>query len=82
MRGLAHALIAYDAALKGIAKISVNEQVVSDIVMAHPEMLAEPIQIILKREGVSGAYELLKSATRGREMTLRGHRQIHRRAGS
>ncbi|MCD6547463.1 MAG: adenylosuccinate lyase, partial [Nanoarchaeota archaeon] len=36
----------------------------------HPEILAEPIQTILRREGYSGAYEKLKELTRGRKVTL------------
>ena len=68
--GLSHALIAYDAALKGLSKISVNGQKVGEVLDGHWEVLAEPMQIILKKAGVKGAYELLKDFTRGKEVTL------------
>ena len=68
--GLAHAVISYDAAMKGLGRISINEQKVREVLDSHAEMLAEPIQIILRRAGVPDAYGLLKTATRGRKMTM------------
>ena len=59
-----HSLVAYESLLKGLSKISVNDQAMLDAVNVHPEVLAEPIQTILRRENVSNAYELLKNLTR------------------
>jgi adenylosuccinate lyase len=66
---LSHTLIAYNSALKGMGKISVNEEKVKEVLAHHLEVLAEPIQIILRREGVPGAYERLKDLTRGKRVT-------------
>ncbi len=66
---LAYSLLAYKGTAAGLGKVSPNEQHLTDALNQHWEMLAEPIQVILKREGISGAYDLLKSVTRGRKMT-------------
>lgn len=65
-----HSLIAYQALLKGLGKISVNTEAMGEALDAHPEVLAEAIQTILRREGVKDAYELLKNLTRGEAVTL------------
>jgi len=66
----AHSLIAYDYLLKGLARISVNKHKVTEVLESHPEVLAEAIQTVLRREGVATPYEKLKELTRGREVTL------------
>ena len=67
---LAHSLIAYDYLLKGLSRITINEKKVKDDLNNHPEVLAEAIQTILRREGASMPYEQLKELTRGKEVTL------------
>lgn len=67
---LAHSLIAYRSTLKGLRKIYPNSKVITSELAEHPEVLAEAIQTILRREGVADAYEQLKAATRGRHMTI------------
>ena len=67
---LSHCLIAYEYLLKGLARIAVNEQKVKDDLNNHPEVIAEAIQTILRREGVKMPYEQLKELTRGKQVTL------------
>lgn len=68
--GLAHCLIAYDYLLKGLSRITVDEEKVRDELNSHPEVIAEAIQTVLRREGVKMPYEKLKELTRGRQVTL------------
>jgi len=67
---LAHSLIGYNSALKGLSKIAVNEQKVIEELNNHPEVISEAIQTILRREGAEMPYEQLKNLTRGRKVTL------------
>ncbi|MDP3965724.1 MAG: adenylosuccinate lyase [bacterium] len=66
----AHSLIGYKSLLKGLGKVSVNEKAMLGDLQAHPEVIAEAIQTVLRREGVDVPYEKLKDLTRGREVTL------------
>lgn len=67
--GLAQSMIAYDACLKGIGKLEVNpEKLDSDLDNAQ-EVLAEPIQTVMRRYRVENPYEKLKALTRGQAMT-------------
>lgn len=59
-----YALIAYEALLKGIKKISANKQRIRDDLEAHWEVLAEALQTVMRRYGVQDAYEQLKVLTR------------------
>jgi adenylosuccinate lyase len=67
--GIAHSLIAYDSCLKGISKLEVNQAVIAEDLNETWEILAEPIQTIMRRYGVEDAYEKLKTLTRGRGIT-------------
>ena len=60
-----HCMIAYRACLKGLGKIQVNEQRLAEDLDAAWEVLAEPVQTVMRRYGVMDAYERLKAATRG-----------------
>ena len=65
-----HSLFAYRRVLKGLGKLSVDhERLIGDL-RAHPEVLAEAIQTILRREGYREPYEALKGLTRGQALTL------------
>ncbi len=66
----AHSLIGYRALLRGLGKIDVNMEAMSEALSEHPEVLAEAIQTVLRREGVEVPYEKLKALTRGRKVTL------------
>ncbi len=67
---LAHCLIAYEYLLKGLSRITINEQKVRADLNSHPEILAEAMQTVLRREGLKMPYEQLKELTRGRQITL------------
>jgi len=67
---LAHCLIAYDYLLKGLSKIKIDEKKVRDDLNKHPEVIAEAIQTILRREGAAMPYEKLKDLTRGKQISL------------
>lgn len=67
----AHSLIGYKALLKGLGKISPNKEKIISELNKHPEVLAEAIQVILRREAVEKPYEKLKELTRGKEITLK-----------
>jgi adenylosuccinate lyase len=67
--GFAHSLIAYESTLKGISKLELNAQRISDDLNATWEVLAEPIQTVMRRYAVPDAYEKLKELTRGKGIT-------------
>jgi adenylosuccinate lyase len=65
-----YSLLAYRRTLKGIGKLRAAEELMRQEVAAHPEVLAEAIQTILRREGYPESYEVLKRLTRGAAPTL------------
>ncbi|KAK6136109.1 hypothetical protein DH2020_030157 [Rehmannia glutinosa] len=67
--GLGYSLLAYKSALKGIAKLQVNEASLIAELNQSWEVLAEPIQTVMRRYGVPEPYEKLKELTRGQEVT-------------
>ncbi len=66
----AHSLVAYKSLLKGLEKVGVNKDALQSALDAHPEVLAEAIQTVLRKEGVEVPYEKLKELTRGKRVTL------------
>ncbi|CAM8952477.1 unnamed protein product [Rhodiola kirilowii] len=72
---LGHSLLAYKSALQGIGKLRVNETRVSEDLDNSWEVLAEPIQTVMRRYGVPEPYEKLKELTRGRAVNKES---IHR----
>ena len=66
--GMAHALIAYQATLKGISKLEVNETHLRDELNQNWEVLAEPVQTVMRRYGIEKPYEKLKELTRGKRI--------------
>ncbi|WP_201595951.1 adenylosuccinate lyase [Psychrobacter fulvigenes] len=67
--GLAQSMIAYDACLKGVGKLEVNPERLNDDLHQAQEVLAEPIQTVMRRYRVENPYEKLKALTRGNAMT-------------
>ncbi|MES2223311.1 MAG: adenylosuccinate lyase [Patescibacteria group bacterium] len=67
----AHSFIAYEYLLKGLSRISINENKVVEALNNHPEVIAEAIQTVLRREGAPMPYEQLKALTKGRKVTLK-----------
>lgn len=65
-----HTYLAYASLLKGLSKIKVNENKIKEDLLAHPEVVTEAIQTILRREGVAMPYEKLKDLSRGKVVTL------------
>ena len=65
--GLAHSLIAFEASLKGISKLEVNPARLDEDLEAAWEVLAEPIQTVMRRYGIEKPYEKLKALTRGKD---------------
>jgi adenylosuccinate lyase len=66
---LASSLLAYKNSTRGFNKCEPNAQKLSEELDKHWEMLAEPVQQILRREGVQGAYDMLKNLTQGKRWT-------------
>jgi adenylosuccinate lyase len=66
--GVGYAIIAYQATLKGISKLQVNEQSLLDELDNNWELLAEPIQTVMRRYGIEKPYEKLKELTRGKKV--------------
>ncbi|MBI2623400.1 MAG: adenylosuccinate lyase [Candidatus Liptonbacteria bacterium] len=71
-----HSLVAYRYLLEGLRRVAVHRGAVSGALAAHPEVVAEAIQTILRREGAAMPYEKLKALTRGREVTLKSIHQF------
>jgi adenylosuccinate lyase len=67
--GLAHGLIAYEASLKGISKLEINEARLAEDLDNAWEVLAEPIQTVMRRYRIEKPYEKLKELTRGKTIT-------------
>lgn len=63
--GFGYSLIAYSSTLKGISKLQINEQALAADLDSSWEVLAEPIQTVMRRYAIEGAYEKLKELTRG-----------------
>ncbi|MFL1483939.1 adenylosuccinate lyase [Marinobacter sp. LN3S78] len=67
--GFAHSLIAYEATLKGLGKLEVNPTRLNDDLDNAWEVLAEPIQTVMRRYNIEKPYEKLKELTRGKDMS-------------
>jgi adenylosuccinate lyase len=65
-----YSLLAYQRVLRGLDKVSINPARLLDDLRAHPEVLAEAVQTILRRAGYPRPYEALKDLTRGHTLTL------------
>ena len=64
--GFAHSVIAYEASLKGIGKLELNAARIAEDLDACWEVLAEPIQTVMRRYAIENPYEKLKELTRGK----------------
>ncbi|MDZ7701982.1 MAG: adenylosuccinate lyase [Halobacteriales archaeon] len=67
---LAHCLIGYTKTAAGLESIAPDAEAMRADLEAHPEVLAEAIQTVLRREGHADAYERVKALTRGEAVTL------------
>ena len=66
--GFGHVMIALDSLKRGINKLEVNHEAIADDLDANWEVLAEPIQTVMRRYGVEQPYEKLKALTRGQSI--------------
>ncbi len=73
---LGHCVLAYQSVLKGLSKTDFNAQAAKKELAAHPEVLAEAYQTILRAAGVAHAYEKMKALTRGRVITQKDLKQF------
>lgn len=67
--GFGYTLIAYHATLKGISKLEVNEVNLLTELDQNWELLAEPVQTVMRRYGIEKPYEKLKELTRGKRIS-------------
>jgi len=67
--GVGHSLLAFDSCLLGMSKLQINVERINEDLDASWEVLAEPIQTVMRRYGLPEPYEQLKALTRGRGMT-------------
>ncbi len=66
----AHTMVGYQSLLKGLSKISIDNNAILEALLDTPEVIAEAYQNILRAEGVDKPYELLKEVTRGKDVTI------------
>ncbi len=66
--GIAHSLIAWQSTLRGINKLEVNEARLAAHLDDNQEVLAEPVQTVMRRYGIEKPYEKLKELTRGQRI--------------
>ncbi|AOW15147.1 adenylosuccinate lyase [Hydrogenophaga crassostreae] len=75
---MGYAVLAYHSMAVGLGKLELNEEALAEDLDAAWEVLAEPIQTVMRRFGVVGAYEKLKEVTRGKTVTAEAlHGLIH-----
>ncbi|HFF2927197.1 TPA: adenylosuccinate lyase, partial [Vibrio cholerae] len=74
--GVGYAIIAYTSTLKGISKLEVNRDALLAELDHNWEVLAEPIQTVMRRYGIEKPYEKLKELTRGKRVDGEAMRQF------
>ena len=74
--GFGYSILAYQSTLRGISKLEVNAQAMADDLDVNWEVLAEPIQTVMRRYAVEKPYEKLKELTRGRRVDAEGMREF------
>jgi len=70
--GLGYTLLGYDSLLKGLGKLEINADLMKADLDANWELLAEPIQTVMRRFGIANPYEKLKELTRGTRVSREG----------
>jgi adenylosuccinate lyase len=74
--GFSHSLIAYQSMMKGLNKLEVNAAVIDADLDTSWEVLAEPIQTVMRRYGIENPYEKLKELTRGKAITQQAFQEF------
>ena len=67
--GIAYALLAYKSCLRGISKLEINSSVLANDLENAWEVLAEPVQTVMRRYGIEKPYEKLKDLTHGQSIS-------------
>ena len=67
--GIGYSLISYESLLKGLGKLEANVTSMQNELNANWEVLAEPIQMVMRRYGIENPYEKLKELTRGKRIS-------------
>ena len=71
-----YSLLAYTSLQKGLSKLELNESKIQEELDDAWEVMAEPIQTVMRRYGIQGAYEALKEVTRGKSVTYEAMRKL------
>jgi adenylosuccinate lyase len=71
-----HALVGFEALLRGLGKLSVNPERLAADLDASWEVLAEAVQTVMRRHGLPNPYEQLKALTRGQGITEASMREF------
>jgi adenylosuccinate lyase len=71
-----YSLLAYKSTLRGLSKLDINETKLSEDLNNHWEVLAEPLQTVMRRYKISKPYEKLKALTRGKGLTKTGYQKF------
>ena len=74
--GFGYSMIAYQSTLRGLSKLETNADAMAADLDRNWEVLAEPIQTVMRRHGVEKPYEKLKELTRGRRVDRDGMREF------
>jgi len=67
--GFGYSMIAYHSTIKGLSKLKLNEQNLANDLDNAWEVMAEPIQTVMRKAGIEKPYEKLKELTRGQKIT-------------
>ncbi|MDY0271725.1 MAG: adenylosuccinate lyase [Advenella sp.] len=73
---LGYCMVAWDSCLKGLGKLEINAAAIDADIDACWEVLAEPVQTVMRRYGLPQPYEQLKALTRGRGINQEGLREF------
>ena len=74
--GFGYSVLAYDSCLRGLNKLEVNPERLAADLNESWEVLAEPIQTVMRRYGIENPYEQLKELTRGKGITKEALREF------
>jgi adenylosuccinate lyase len=74
--GVGYMVLALSSLAKGLGKLEINQAVISADLDNNWELLAEPIQTVMRKCGVENAYEKLKDLTRGKKVDAEGIKQF------
>ena len=74
--GLGYSVVSYDACLRGLGKLEINSAAINADLDNCWEVLAEPVQTVMRRYGLPNPYEQLKELTRGKGINEEGLREF------